>query len=471
MQLDYKVLWDKCLTVIRDFVPEAAYKTWFLPIVPLACEEKKVTIQVPSKFFYEYLEEKYANILQMTLHRVFGKGMILNYRVLVGQNTTGGAAIEYPTEINQNVIHRTPAAESAPKAPVTPFPRIAPQDLDSQLNTRYTFDNFYEGVCNKLARTAGESIAKDPGKTTFNPLFLYGSSGVGKTHLCHAVGLRIRELHPAKRVLYVSSNLFRIQYTDSVRKNTTNDFLNFYQHLDVLILDDIHELIGMKQTQNAFFHIFNNLHQLGKQLVLTSDKPPVDLNGMEERLITRLKWGLTAEIAKPDLELRKLIMRKKIEHEGIKLNDSVFDFIVQHVTDNVRDLEGVLVSLMANSLINNTAIDLALTRKIVKQVVGESIENRPLSVEKILESVCKYFNLDKSLIHTVSRKHEIVQARQIAMYLAKKLTAYSYSHIGKIIGDKDHATVVHACKTVKDQIEISRAFRATVEAIEGCLNN
>jgi len=469
MQLDYKVLWDKCLTVIRDFVPEAAYKTWFLPIVPLACEEKKVTIQVPSQFFYEYLEEKYANVLQMTLHRVFGKGMILNYRVSVGQNPTG-ASVEYPIEINQAATNRTNSVTDL-KDPVTPISWIAPKDLDPQLNTRYTFDNFYEGSCNKLARTAGEAIANDPGKTTFNPLFIYGTSGVGKTHLCHAIGLRIRALHPAKRVLYVSANLFRIQYTDSVRKNTTNDFLNFYQHLDVLILDDIHELIGMKQTQNAFFHIFNNLHQLGKQLVLTSDKSPVALNGMEERLITRLKWGLTAEIANPDTELRKTILRKKIELEGVKIKDTVFEFIIQHVTDNIRDLEGVLVSLTANSLINNIEIDLTLARKVVEQVVGESIENRPLSVEKILDTVCKYFNLDKALIHTVSRKHEIVQARQITMYLAKKFTANSYSHIGKIVGNKDHATVVHACKTVKDQIEISKTYRATIEAIEGCLKN
>jgi chromosomal replication initiator protein len=461
MQLDYKLLWDKCLTVIRDCVPEAAFKTWFLPIVPLACEDKKVTIQVPSQFFYEYLEEKYANVLQTTLHRVFGKGMILNYRVLAGQHTTG-TAVEYPTVVNR------PTAIAGTTS-VTPFQRTVQQELDSQLNARYNFDNFYEGACNKLARTAGEAISRDPGKTTFNPLFLYGSSGVGKTHLCHAIGLRIRELHPTKRVLYVSSNLFRIQFTDAVRKNTTNDFLNFYQRLDVLILDDIHELIGMSKTQNAFFHIFNNLHQLGKQLVLTSDKPPVDLNGMEERLITRLKWGLTAEIARPDTELRKLILRNKIEQEGIKLRDEVFDYIIQHVTDNIRDLEGVLVSLMANSLINNVEIDMPLARKVVKQVVGESIANRQLSVEKILDDVCKYFNLDKSLIHTKSRKQEIVQARQITMYLAKKLTEYSYAHIGKIVGGKDHATVVHACKTVKDQIEINKTYRATVEAIEESL--
>ena len=469
MQLDYKVLWDKCLTVIRDVVPEAAYKTWFLPIVPLACEDKKVTIQVPSKFFYEYLEEKYAKVLQMTLHRVFGQGMILNYRVLTGQNMAC-TAVEYPTEKKATLNNGVSVVDGINPTGM-PFKRIAPKELDSQLNTRYVFDNFYEGACNKLARTAGEAIAKDPGKTTFNPLFLYGCSGVGKTHLCHAIGLRIRELHPMKRVLYVSSHLFRVQYTDAVRKNATNDFLNFYQHLDVLILDDIHELIGMSKTQNAFFHIFNNLHQLGKQLVLTSDKPPVDLNGMEERLITRLKWGLTAEIGKPDTDLRKLILRKKIEHEGIKLSNEVFEFIIKNVTDNVRDLEGVLVSLTANSLINNIAIDMTLARKVVKQVVGESILNRQLSIEKILDSVCKYFNLDKSLVHTASRKQEIVQARQITMYLAKKLTAYSYSHIGKIVGGKDHATVVHACKTVKDQIEINKTYRTTVESIESDLKH
>ena len=467
MQKDYKVLWDRCLTVIRDVVPEAAYKTWFLPIVPLACEDKKVTIQVPSQFFYEYLEEKYANVLQMSLHRVFGQGMILNYRVLAGQIATG-TAVEYQT--NQNLINQASSVDGT-NATGTPFQRIAQKELDSQLNTRYVFDNFYEGVCNKLARTAGEAIAKDPGKTTFNPLFLYGASGVGKTHLCHAIGLRIRENYPTKRVLYVSANLFRIQYTDSVRKNTTNDFLNFYQHLDVLILDDIHELVGMKQTQNAFFHIFNNLHQLGKQLVLTSDKPPVDLNGLEERLITRLKWGLTAEIARPDTELRKLILLKKIEQEGLKISKEVFDYLIKSVTDNVRDLEGVLVSLTANSLINNIEINMALARKVVQQVVGESKENRQFSVEMMLDFVCKYFNLDKSLIYTASRKQEIVQARQITMYLAKKHTAYSYAHIGTIVGGKDHATVVHACKTVKDQIEINNTYRATIETIESGLKH
>ena len=467
MKPDYQILWGKCLAVIKDIVPEAAFNTWFLPIVPLAYEEKKVTIQVPSQFFYEYLEEKYANVLKVSLHRVFGKGMVLNYRVSVGQSPARGT-IDSLTDKKHLQIERM-SGNGKKNIHITPFTQDTPLDFDSQLNTRYVFDNFHEGFSNKLARTAGESIATDPGKTTFNPLFLFGASGVGKTHLCHAIGLRIREFHPEKRVLYVSSHLFRIQYTDAVRKNTTNDFLNFYQSLDVLILDDIHELIGMAKTQNIFFHIFNNLHQLGKQLVMTSDKPPVDLLGMAERLITRLKWGLTAEIARPDKELRKIILRNKIDNDGLKISDDVFDFIVENVTENVRDIEGVLHSLMAHSFIHNKVIDMALTRQIVSQAVR--LENRKLTVEKILETVCKYFNLDKALIQTTSRKREIVQTRQITMYLAKKHTEFSLAYIGKIVGGKDHATVLYACQAVKDQIEINKTFRSTIETIEASLKN
>lgn len=468
MQLDCQQLWSKCLVVIRDIVPEAAFNTWFMPIVPLSHEDKKVVIQVPSQFFYEYLEEKYVDVLKMTLCRIYGEGTTLSYRVMVGRMDTETATVDYPAENKATSITRTQSVDIN-KVSVTPFSQVAPQDLDSQLNARYTFETFFEGSSNKLARTAGEAIANDPGRTSFNPLFLYGSSGVGKTHLCHAIGLRVRELHPEKRVLYVSSHLFRMQYTDSVRKNTLNDFLSFYQSLDVLIIDDIHELIGMNKTQNIFFHIFNNLHQLGKQLVLTSDKAPVDFQGMEERLVTRLKWGLTAEIGRPDLGLRKKILQNKIDHEGLVLKEEVFNFIADNVSDNVRDLEGVLVSLMANSLINNKDVDM----KLAQHVVGQSIrvEKKALSVEGIQQVVCRYFNMEQALLQTASRKREIVQARQITMYLAKKYTPASFSHIGKIVGGKDHATVLHACKTVKDQIEINKSFRATVESIEGCLND
>ena len=313
------------------------------------------------------------------------------------------------------------------------------------------------------------AVSNDPGKTTFNPLFIYGPSGVGKTHLCHAIGQRIRQMHPEKRVLYVSAHRFRIQYTDAVIKNTSNDFLNFYQSLDVLILDDIHELVGLNKTQMAFFHIFNNLHQLGKQLVLTADKAPVDMQGLEERLITRLKWGLTAELGRPDAELRRTILRNKIEAEGLVLSDEVFNYIVDHVTENIRDLEGVLVSLMANSLINNSPVDMALAQRVVGQTVR--VENKELSIEKIQEKVCRFFNLEESLVQTPSRKREIVQARQITMFLAKKYTSASFSRIGKVVGGKDHATVLHACKTVKDQMDINKNFRSTVEAIEETLRS
>jgi chromosomal replication initiator protein DnaA len=467
MQENFKQLWKDCLTVIRDIVPQAAYEAWFEPIIPLSYEDRKFTIQVPSQFFYEYLEEKYVNVLKMTLVRVFGEGTTLKYRVMVSGQTkeTSGKSITYPGEESKTIRTHNPNTVDATKAP-GPF-KVASQDLDSQLNPRYNFDNFFEGVSNKLIRAVSEKIALDPGKTAFNPLFIYGPSGVGKTHICHAIGVKIREMYPDKRVLYVSSNLFRLQYTDAVRKNITNDFISFYQSIDVLILDDIHELISLTKTQEIFFQIFNNLHQLGKQLVLTCDRAPVDLNGMEERLISRLKWGMTAQIERPDPELRKKILRNKINHEGLEIPEDVFNFITDNVTENVRDLEGILVSLMANSVINNKEIDLTLARQVISQTVR--LEKKQLTIKKIQEIVCRYFNLDEALILTPSRKREIVQARQITMFLAKKYTESSFAHIGKIVGDKDHATVLHACKLVRDQIEISRTFRSTMDAIEICL--
>ncbi|MDL2282146.1 chromosomal replication initiator protein DnaA [Parabacteroides sp. OttesenSCG-928-G06] len=465
MQMKHQILWNNCLVIIKDIVPEAAYATWFLPIVPLSYEEGKFTVQVPSQFFYEYLEAKYVDVLRATIHRVIGPGTVLSYRVTVDK--TNGGTIDYPTA-NGAAVPAPKTSKELIKTP-GPFAQAAPQDLDPQLNSKYSFDNFYEGVSNRLARTAAEEIAKNPGKTTYNPLFLYGPSGVGKTHLCHALGLRIRELHPEKKVLYVSSHLFRIQYTDAIRKNTTNDFLNFYQSIDVLLLDDIQELIGMEKTQNTFFHIFNHLHQLGKQLVLTSDKAPADLQGIEERLITRMKWGLTAEMKRPDVELRKKILQHKIDQEGIRMPEEVFHFITNNVSDNVRDLEGVLVSLMAHAVINNREIDMPLAQRVISQNV--KLEKKLISVQQIQEVVCDYFNLETSLIQTNSRKREIVQARQITMYLSKKYTDCSFSHIGKIVGKKDHATVLHACKTIKDQIEINKSFRSSVEEIESLLKN
>jgi chromosomal replication initiator protein len=458
-------MWEDCLSVIKDIVPEAAYDAWFKPIIPLSYEDQKFTIQVPSQFFYEYLEEKYVNVLKVTLNRVFGEGTMLKYRVMVnghGRKKDGEITYHGEEPAKLSVTRNTVDATKAPG----PF-KVASQDLNSQLNPNLNFGNFFESGCNRLIRVVSEKVATEPGKTAFNPLFIYGPSGVGKTHIGHAIGLRIRELFPEKRVLYVSSSLFRLQYTDAVRKNTTNDFLSFYQSIDALILDDIHELIGLTRTQENFFHIFNNLQQLGKQLILTCDRAPVDLQGMEERLISRLKWGLTAQIERPDRELRIKILRDKIERQGLIISDDVFTFIVDKVTENVRDLQGILVSLMAHSVVTNRDIDIALAKQVISQTVR--LEKKQLTIKKIQEIVCRYFNLDEALVLTPSRKREIVQARQITMFFAKKYTQASFAHIGKVIGGKDHATVLHACKTIKDQIEINKHFRATIDAIDVCL--
>ncbi|MDR0538053.1 MAG: chromosomal replication initiator protein DnaA [Tannerellaceae bacterium] len=455
----FQTLWGQCLSVIQDIVPAAVFDTWFKPIVPLSYKGNTFTIQVPSQFFYEYLEDKYANVLKLTIDRVIGTNAILNYRIMVDKST--GGTVDYPTGSQQ-----TPTAitKNAGKAPAAYAQATAPQDLSSQLIPKYSFDNFFEGATNRLVRMAGEKVAENPGKTAFNPLFIFGPSGVGKTHLCHAIGLRIKELHPELKVLYIAANTFREQFVDATRKNTSNDFMFFYQSLDVLILDDIQELIGMDKTQSAFFHIFNHLHQLNKQLVLTSDKTPADLQGMEERMISRLRWGLTAELHRPDPELRKTILRKKAIASGLKIPEDVIELIADKVTQNVRELEGVLVSLHAGAVLNNSEINTALALQILNQ--SQQRADIDISVQGVNSTVCNYFHIDSETFHSKKKKHEIVQARQISMYLSNKYTHKSLSYIGKLIGNKDHATVVHGINVVKKRMEVDRAFRTMVEEIE-----
>ena len=447
MQSDCQILWKKCLEIIKDNLPEEQFNTWFRPIIPYSFNEKnEFRILVPSNFFGEYIEANFQKLLLPVVRRVMGPEVTLIYRVATAGDVTDEDAMMDS--------HAEPSSNK--EMPHTSVPNLfeqrrAPQDWNSYLNPKYSFDNYFEGTSNKVVRSASEAIAQNPGKTAFNPMFIFGASGVGKTHLCHAIGNRIQELHPTKKVLYVSAHLFGTQFTEAVRKNNVNDFLYFYQGVDVLIIDDVQEFIGKDKTQNTFFHIFNHLHMLNKQLVLTSDKPPVELQGMEKRLFTRLKWGLIAELEHPDLDLRRKILKNKITHDGLNVPEDVFNFIADNVTENVRDLEGILVSLMANALVSNKEIDLSLTKRIVSHSVR--LEQKQLSVQSIQETVCKYFNLDQSVIQTNSRKREIVQARQITMFLAKKYTDCSFSHIGKIVGKKDHATVLHACKTIKDQME------------------
>lgn len=451
-------LWNRCLSVIKDNISEAAYNTWFSPIIPLKYENNVFVLQVPSQFFVEYIEEKFIDLLRMTLYREVGNGTRLEYRVLIDKSSGKGTQIPSAGE------QPKPKPQTASSNYISPYNKPQLPDIDPQLNPSYNFNNLMEGNSNKLARTAGVSIANEPGKTIFNPLFVYGQSGVGKTHLANAIGVMANQLHPEKRILYVSANTFQIQYTDAVRANTVNDFLNFYQTIDVLIVDDIQEFAGKTGTQNTFFHIFNHLHQTGKQLVLTSDRSPVVMVGLEQRLLTRFKWGLSAEIEKPDFQLRKAILENKIYRDGLEIPADVVDFIAENVTDNVRDLEGTLVSLLAHSTLADMPLDVELAEKIVSRIV--TVTRKTNTVEKIRDTVCDYFSLSVDAISTKSRKREVVQARQIAMYLSKQLTKNSLSSIGLAIGQRDHATVLHACKIVTDLMDIDKNFRLSVNEIQ-----
>ena len=454
-------LWNNCLNVIADNVPEITFKTWFSPIVPLSYDGAVFTIQVPSQFFYEYLEEKFVDLLNASLCKEIGENTILNYRILI--ESKSNTHVNYRGESKSSTIEKiTP--RNANKIP-NPFQKTVPDDFDSQLNPKYSFDTFLEGENNKLARTAGITIANNPGKTAFSPLFMHGSSGVGKTHLCHAIGTKIKELFPEKKVLYVSAHLFKVQFTDATRFNTVNDFINFYQGIDVLIIDDIHELTGLEKTQNTLFHIFNHLHQSNKQLILTSDKAPSELQGVEDRLLTRFRWGLTTKLDSPVIQLRLKILENKILQDGLTIPEDVIEFIAENVTDNIRDLEGVIVSLMAHSVIYNKEVDLPLAKRVIGQAI-KKIEKKKITIDNIAEIVCKQFNIKTELIHTLSRKREIVQARQVTMYLSKQYTEMSLAQIGTIIGKKNHATVLHACKIVRDQIEVDKSFRNQISEIE-----
>jgi chromosomal replication initiator protein len=476
MNSEHLTAWEKCLDIIRDNVPGSSFKTWFEPIVPVKIQNNVLTIQVPSAFFYEYLEEQFIDIMRKTLRMVLGSGAKLEYNVVVGSANVGNAdtngspyIVNYPTNSStkiQNQPLTIPLKADDKKSIKNPFiiPGIQKLQVDPQLKPDNTFENFVEGDCNRLARSAGFAVARNPGGTAFNPLMIYGNSGLGKTHLAQAIGIEVKEHLPDKVVLYVNANKFQTQFTEATRNNNRNDFLHFYQMIDVLILDDVHEFAGKEKTQETFFHIFNHLHQTGKQLILTSDKPPIELKGMEQRLLSRFKWGLTADLQTPDFETRMEILRRKVYSDGIVLSDEVLEFIASHVTNNVRELEGALVSLLAQSMLNKREITLDLTAKLINKLVQNS--RRELSIEYISKVVCDYFHMPVESIQTKTRKREIVQARQITMYFSKTLTKYSLASIGAQIGNKDHATVLHACKTVNNLKDTDKNFRQFMEDIE-----
>lgn len=457
-------LWNQCLEIIHDNIPEEIYNTWFAPIVPLKYEDATLVLRVPSQYFYEHLEEHFIDLLRKTLYKVFGEGTKLMWNIMIDPGLRKKVGTVTIDATKRTFIPQpNPAPNSGKNIPQTlPLP-----DLDPHLNPDYNFDTFIEGYSNKLSRSVAEAVAQNPAKTIFNPLFFYGASGVGKTHLANAIGTKIKELYPEKRVLYVSANLFQVQYTESVRNNTTNDFMRFYQSIDVLIIDDIQEFAGVTKTQNTFFHIFNHLQQNGKQLILTSDRSPILLQGMEERLITRFKWGMVAELEKPTVELRRNILLNKIRRDGLQFPPEVIDYIAESVEESVRDLEGIIISILAHATIFNREVDMELAQRIVRKNLKN--EHKAITIDDIINTVCQHFGLDTSAIHTKSRKREVVQARQIAMYLAKHNTELSTAKIGTLIGGKDHATVIHACKTIKEQQEVDKAFRAEINDLQTAL--
>lgn len=457
--------WKQCLEIIRNNVSEQLYNTWFEPIQCLSFQNRTLTIQVPSQYVYEFLEEHYVGLLRSVLNRVFGTGTRLMYRI--DADKTNNLTVDL--EATTRAVNAPKVAEREDHKVPTPLQAPMPQDLDPQLNPNYNFDNFIEGLSNKLPRSVGQAIAEHPKQSTFNPLFIYGPSGVGKTHLVNAIGTKIKELYPQKRVLYLSAHLFQVQYTDSVRHNTVNDFITFYQSIDVLIIDDIQEFASLSKTQNTFFHIFNHLHQNGRQLILTSDRPPTALQGMEERLLTRFKWGLLAELEKPNEQLRKDILKSKIRHDGLKIPEEVIEYVSENVNNSVRELEGIVNSLMAYSVVYNRDVDLPLAEQIVRRAV--KIEHKPITIDLIIEKVCEYFGVKQEDIFTASRKQAIVQVRQIAMFLAQKYTNLSSARIGTLIGKRNHATVLHSCNIVEGRMKVDKSYKTKIEEIENLLKN
>ena len=464
MSNSHQALWDNCLHLIQANVTEQQYKTWFAPIVFESYSETEHTllVQLPSRYVFEYLEQYYVGLLSKVLARVFGTDVKLNYRIVEVKGSQHDVVTEVESE-GPSMIEEPQPSSRVNKAPTT-LDAATPQQLNPQLDPKKTFQNFIEGDSNKLPRTVGLSIAEHPGKSTFNPFFIYGPSGCGKTHLINAIGVRCKETYPQKRVLYVSARLFQVQFTDSVRHNTTNDFINFYQSIDVLIVDDIQEWMNSPKTLDTFFHIFNHLFRCGKQIILASDRPPVDLQGMKDRLLTRFACGLIAELEKPNIQLCIDILNHKCKRDGLKIPEDVIQFIAETANGSVRDLEGVINSLLAHSIVYNSNIDMRLAERVIKRAV--KVDNHPLTIDDILEKVCHHYGVSQQHVFSKSRKRDYVQVRQVSMYLAQKYTKMPAARIGQLIGNRDHSTVIHSCNTIEQRLKVDKAFSAELSSIE-----
>ena len=467
MSLTAESVWENCLSFVKDNIQPQAYKTWFEPIKSIKLSENSLSIQVPSKFFYEWLEEHYVKLLKVALTKELGENAKLVYIIRM-ENTYGNKlpfTEKIPSSNRGNVQPQELDVPYKNKNPELKNPFIIPGirniKIESQLNPNYSFDNFLEGDSNRLARSAGLAVANKPGGTSFNPLLVYGGVGLGKTHLVHAIGVEIKDKYPEKTVLYISAEKFTQQYIESVKKNTRNDFIHFYQLIDVLIIDDVQFFSGKSGTQDVFFHIFNHLHQNGKQVILTSDKAPVDMQDIEQRLLSRFKWGLSAELHNPDFETRISILRNKLYRDGVEMPEEIIEYVARNIKTNVRELEGAVISLIAQSSFNKKEVTIELAQQIVEKFVKNT--KREVSIDYIQKVVSDYFQMDVATLQSKTRKRHIVQARQLAMFFAKKYTKASLASIGSQIGKRDHATVLHACKTVDNLSDTDKQFRKYIE--------
>jgi chromosomal replication initiator protein len=470
MSAQSETVWNACLKVIKDNIPLQAFKTWFEPIIPIKIENNILTIQVPSHFFYEWLEEHYITLLSKVIKKEIGSEGQLEYSIVMENNSRNSTpyTVKLPTS-NRTAVKNSPVTVPMnlnERQITNPFiiPGLKKVNVDSNLNPSYSFENFVEGDCNRLARSAGYAVANKPGGTAFNPLLIYGGVGLGKTHLAHSIGIGIKNQFPNKTVLYVGSEKFAHQFIDALKNGTTNDFIHFYQMIDVLIIDDVQFFSGKDKTQDVFFHIFNHLHQNGKQIILTSDKPPVEMQGMEQRLLSRFKWGLSADLASPDLETRIAILEKKMYGNGIELPREVVEYLAYSINTNIREMEGAWTSLLAQASLNKKAITLELAKQMIDKFVKNTA--REVSIDYIQKVVCDYFDLPIEMLKSKTRKREVVQARQISMYFSKKMTKSSLASIGAHCGGKDHATVLHACRTVTNLSETDKQFKVYLEDLE-----
>ena len=449
--------WNECLAIIKDNLPVEQYNAWFAPITALKFDDCKLVLHAPTQYFVEQIESRYLNLLKAVIMRVFGKvKLYYNYDVVSHEQSVTEENDNSSTVINNRYLSQS-------RQPGNPFEPVQYADVDPQLNPRNTFENYCDSNSNKLAVSIGMAIATDPNCKTFNPLFIFGPTGVGKTHLIQAIGIKIKENNPRARVLYLTARIFESQYTTAVRDNKVNDFINFYQSMDVLILDDIQEFAGKQKTQNTFYHIFNQLHSHGKQLILSSDCRPSELDGMVPRLISRFKWGMTVELSKPDYALRRNVLELKASQDGLVIPAEVLDYIASNVTDSIRELEGIVVSLLAHATMLNQDINIDLARSVISNSV--KINKRQVTFDMIAETVAKHYNIDSSLIYGKTRKREISDARQLVMYFARKETQLSSTNIGMRL-DRNHATVLHAIKQIEQRLSVEKSFREEVEKIE-----